>query len=195
MSDAYDVPLLEVLDSVPLNGRAVWMVSTIESRNIPYGNICQQAAMRIRQLERELAEVKAQHARDEADYNELEADYRDSIAKHVERVEKLEVIIDAHKAMLQKACAELPVSYYPDNTPDKLASNIAGFVKDYTENYRDLEKCQKQLTAHKAALEKCEKALLATWDDLDHLNHWMPTPCRELYMEAKLEIAKLKGNK
>ncbi len=52
-----------------------------------------------------------------------------------------------------------------------------------------------QLTAHKAALEKCEKALLATWDDLDHLNHWMPTPCRELYMEAKLEIAKLKGNK
>jgi len=53
----------------------------------------------------------------------------------------------------------------------------------------------KQLTAHKAALEKCEKALLVTWADLDHLNHWMSAPCRELYMEAKLEIAKLKGNK
>ena len=51
-----------------------------------------------------------------------------------------------------------------------------------------------QLTAHKAALEKCEKALSATWADLDHLNHWMPTPCRELYMDAKLEIARLKGN-
>lgn len=59
MSDTRDVPVLEVLDSIPLNGRAVWMVSSIESRNIPYGNICQQAAMRIRQLERELAEVTA----------------------------------------------------------------------------------------------------------------------------------------
>lgn len=52
-----------------------------------------------------------------------------------------------------------------------------------------------QLTSHKAALEKCEKALFATWADLDHLNHWMPTPCRELYMEALSEIAKLKGTK
>ncbi|WP_410204388.1 hypothetical protein, partial [Escherichia coli] len=59
MSDTRDVPVLEVLDSIPLNGRAVWMVSSIESRNIPYGNICQQASMRIRQLERELAEVTA----------------------------------------------------------------------------------------------------------------------------------------
>ena len=108
MSDAYDVPLLEVLDSVPLNGRAVWMVSTIESRNIPYGNICQQAAMRIRQLECELADVKA---------------------------------------LLQKACAELPVSYYPDNTPEKLASNIAGFVNDYTENYSGMENAIAALTA------------------------------------------------
>ena len=58
---------------------------------------------------------------------------------------------------------------------------------------RERNKYLPQLTAHKAALEKCEKALVATWSDLDHLNHWMPTPCRELYMEAKLEIAKLKG--
>ncbi len=52
-----------------------------------------------------------------------------------------------------------------------------------------------ELVNCKAALEKCEKALFATWADLDHLNHWMPTPCRELYMEALSEIAKLKGNK
>ena len=65
-------------------------------------------------------------------------------------------------------------------------------IAELHEERRELEE---QLTAHKAALEKCEKALSATWADLDHLNHWMPTPCRELYMEAKLEIAKLKGNK
>ena len=54
-------------------------------------------------LESELTDHKAQHVRDEADYNELEADYRDSIAKHVECVEKLEAIIDAHKAVLTKS--------------------------------------------------------------------------------------------
>ncbi len=98
------------------------------------------------------------------------------------------------KAELRKACAELPVSYYPDNTPEKLPENIAGFVKDYSENYGDLEKCQEQLTAHKAALEKCEgvirraKASVAyasvaerNWHDCAH--------------EALAEIAKLKGTK
>lgn len=139
-------------------------------------------AKRVPEVVGQLLAHEAQHVRDEADYNELEADYRGSIAKHVERVEKLEAIIDAHKAMLQKACAELPVSYYPVNTPARLAVNIAGFVRDYTENYRELEQCQEQLTAHKAALEKCEKALP------EHSNS-MPR------FEAMDEIAKLKGPK
>lgn len=137
-----------------------------------------------RQLECELTEAKAQHARDEADYNELEADYRDSIAKHVERVEKLEVIIDAHKAMLQKACAELPVSYYPDNTPEKLPENIAGFVKDYTENYGELEKCQEQLTSHKAALERSRSTLLAITS-----GHFYQSSCRGGEMELLMNQA------
>lgn len=59
----------------------------------------------------------------------------------------------------------------------------------------DFFEAKAQLTAHKTALEKCEKAFLVTWADLDHLNHWMPTPCRALYMEALSEIAKLKGTK
>ncbi len=84
MSDAYDVPLLEVLDSVPLNGRSMWEVSTHEHRNIPYGNICQQAAMRIRQLERELAEM---------------TQFRDLLAnKEIELLKQL----TAHKAALEK---------------------------------------------------------------------------------------------
>lgn len=104
-------------------------------------------AKRVPEVVGQLLAHEAQHVRDEADYNELEADYRGSIAKHVERVEKLEAIIDAHKAMLQKACAELPVSYYPDNTPEKLPENIAGFVKDYTENYGGMENALTYLTA------------------------------------------------
>ncbi len=81
--------------------------------------------------------------------------------------------------------------------------NVKGFLNDEkrahfknVETERELKSALRaQLTDHKAALDKCEKALSATWADVDHLNHWMPTPCRELYMDAKLEIAKLKGPK
>jgi len=92
---------------------------------------------------------------------------------------QLERELTKAKALLQKACAELPVSYYPDSTPEKLASNIAGFVKDYTENYRDLERRNEELTAHKVALGKCEIAL-----------HFMR---KELAQEALSEIAKLQS--
>lgn len=62
-----------------------------------------------------------------------------------EDYEKLERELAEAKAQIQKACAELPVSYYPDNTPEKLAGNIAGLVKDYTENYRELEEHRDEL--------------------------------------------------
>jgi len=65
----------------------------------------------------------------------------DEVARDLERE------LAEAKAQLQKACAELPVSYYPDNTPEKLASNIAGFVKDYTENYGGMENALTYLTA------------------------------------------------
>ena len=89
MSDTCDVPLLEVLDSVPLNGRSMWEVSIHEHRNIPYGNICQQAAMRIRQLERELAEAKDQ----------LSAACRQLKCAH-EYSDMLQEQLNAHKAAL-----------------------------------------------------------------------------------------------
>jgi len=61
----------------------------------------------------------------------------EALYKHAQQLER--ELADA-KDLLQKACAELPVSYYPGNTPDKLPSNIAGFVKEYTENFSDMQK-------------------------------------------------------
>ncbi len=47
-----DTPLLELLDNVPMNGRAIY--ETIQgSTNIPYGNLCYLAAMKIRELEKD----------------------------------------------------------------------------------------------------------------------------------------------
>lgn len=151
MSDAYDVPLLEVLDSVPLNGRAVWMVSTIESRNIPYGNICQQAAMRIRQLECELAEANAKM--DETATNLVSA---------LNRANSNGVQLDLIRDELKRIRARIIESKFSD---DPYLSNIVDYCtrsqEDIATTYSviaERDRLESQLTAHKAALEKCEKA-------------------------------------
>lgn len=61
-SNTKDTPLLELLDRVPMNGRAIY--ETIqESINVPYGNLCYLAAMRIRELE---AEIERSRPNDQA---------------------------------------------------------------------------------------------------------------------------------
>lgn len=55
---ANDTPLLDLLDAIPLNGRAVYHTAKW-SKNVPYGNLCAQAAMRIRALEEEVKAMKS----------------------------------------------------------------------------------------------------------------------------------------
>jgi len=77
------------------------------------------------------------------DYEQLERELdeaREIAKKYEDRYFDANAQLTAHKAMLQKACAELPVSYYPDNTPEKLSENISRFVKDYAENFSDMQK-------------------------------------------------------
>lgn len=143
-----------------------------------------------RQLERELAEAKA----------ELERCIRnrehgsECFFKEKERADSLQSKLNAiHAPESDVWLWQGDGSDHPESMVKSLP--VVMTASTLREKQAEVRSLREQLTAHKAALEKCEKALFATWADLDHLNHWMSAPCRELYMEAKLEIAKLKGPK
>mgnify|MGYP006343180651 CR=1 FL=1 len=134
-----------------------------------------------RQLERELAEAKAQ-------LNE----HRDELVRRgMEMAGYINQLAAIHAPESGVWLWQGDGSDHPESMVNSLP--VVMTASTLREKQAEVRLLREQLTAHKAALEKCEKALFATWADLDHLNHWMPTPCRELYMEAKLEIAKLKG--
>ena len=172
MSDAYDVPLLEVLDSVPLNGRAVWMVSTIESRNIPYGNICQQAAMRIRQLERELAEAKAQ-------LNE----HRDELVRRgMEMAGYINQLAAIHAPESGVWLWQGDGSDHPESMVNSLP--VVMTASTLREKQAEVRLLREQLTAHKAALEQSKSALLAITS-----GHFYQSSCRGGEMERLMNQA------
>ena len=104
MSDTpVDVPLLEILDSVPLNGRAIWDTSSTSSRSIPYGNICYQSALRIRNLERELTEARREledvskdcngWKKVAVDQNDQKNALQSQLTAHKEALEKCEILL------------------------------------------------------------------------------------------------------
>ena len=87
-----DVPLLELLDSIDLHRREIVEIGAHEYRNIPYGIYCHEAAERIRQLERELAETKQSLETElmEGGYWRQERDcLRDEVKKWREDAERL----------------------------------------------------------------------------------------------------------
>ena len=52
---AVEVPLVEMLLSVPEDSREMIEISPISHRNIPYGRYCHESANRIMELEKKLA--------------------------------------------------------------------------------------------------------------------------------------------
>lgn len=96
-TDAAEVPLLERLDSIPMNGRAV-LNSVFESRNIPYGNLCYLAAQEIRRLQVELSRVTAERdtlAKAFADRQKAEAE----VAKV--RIERCSELLDEERKITE----------------------------------------------------------------------------------------------
>jgi len=55
---AREVPLVELLESVPRNGRVMIEIDPMHHRNIPYGRFCHEAAQEIRSLRQQLEQAR-----------------------------------------------------------------------------------------------------------------------------------------
>ena len=85
-----DAPLIELLQKVPEDARAIYEHNSTSHSNVPYGNYCHRAAQRIKELEESIAQLEADY---EKQFNEVE-DKTVELEDAQKRIEKLEAALD-----------------------------------------------------------------------------------------------------
>lgn len=162
-----EVPLLELLESIPENYRQMVEINPTEHRNIPYGKHCQDAAKRIRQLERELNEAK-QELENTKDYlagqhaairDKLEKE-RDQLRAEVERLEFCNAVLEKDLKESQQDCqfhckyGKIVCEQRDQWRED--AVTLARSIRQQSDN-ADINCCQDALAAHERLVKEANK--------------------------------------
>lgn len=179
--EAVQTPLLDLLKSVPLDGRAIYKVSSFEDHSIPYGRLIHKAVANIADLERQLAEANTGQ---QTAYAALEAAHskiaevtreRDTAQREVWQEDELRNQLAAALAREQQLQEALKVAESQvaalGGTPDPSDPNCDRIQVEVQKQIREALATKPDDSALKAYVAKEQAKMLR---EMAHEGEWSP---------------------